>query len=359
MSKAQNAIQEIGRQVKPTKYELIDTQKQLNELLKIYTTQHPKIIELQEKLRAQKAEITKASEPKKIFHEIKKNDERKLEFPEIPKIKFPQEIQIFLFFGLLLFLSYHIFKFFRKLDFSFTKKAPIIKRKEHVLKYIKLPVIAEISIAEIGSNNLSRIYKAKSNGFSDKVFTNKFEDFLYEISLTGANRHPITAFTSIGTGNGKAAISASVALYLSAHKYTLFVDADMQKSTLHNAFNFYRKPGFSDILLNEKDLKQSVYELIENAFYFLPAGEKTPDNRMLKEYAKMQKLNNILSQKFDHLIYNFPEIDSFENANGTLDFADNIILVVKHGTKVDDLLNAINNMGYSARSKVKIIFIKK
>lgn len=164
-------------------------------------------------------------------------------------------------------------------------------------------------------------------------------------------------FTSSGIGEGKTLTSLNFALAAAnSGIYTLYVEADMRRPTVHKVFGVSRLPGFSnyllkqvrigdvirgvsDLLLGELSIDRIVHaQGIEN-FRFIPAGLIPPNPVHLFTQEYVPGLMNELNTEFELIVYDSPPV---------LLFADALLL----SSNVDGVI-LIYNVGKMARSALK------
>lgn len=114
----------------------------------------------------------------------------------------------------------------------------------------------------------------------------------------------VVMVTSAGSGEGKTALAANLAMSLArAGRRTLLLDCDLRSPAAHQLFEQPLQPGFSEVMLHEVDLPDAVRALPSDAnLFLLPAG--LWDRDVVQELAKtgVTSIFEKLRDQFDFVV---------------------------------------------------------
>jgi len=140
-------------------------------------------------------------------------------------------------------------------------------------------------------------------------------------------------------------LPANLAVALSQMgKRVLLVDTDLRKSTLHRVFHRDRSPGLVTVLV-EKEwqtvLETAIRETETTGLYLLAAGERPPNPNEMLASEKMGQLIDLLSKRFDFILFDTPPLLQISDAVVLSQRLDGVVLVVRGGkTSKDSLKDA-------------------
>lgn len=129
-------------------------------------------------------------------------------------------------------------------------------------------------------------------------------DAIRTLLLRDANRDGtrVIMVTSAVEGEAKTTLSSHLATSLArAGRKTVLIDCDLRRPTLQDTFDVPLQPGFSEALLGQADVRQSVIET-EGGLHVLPAGQW--DREVLRILAKdgAQPLFDRLKGDFEFVV---------------------------------------------------------
>lgn len=182
-----------------------------------------------------------------------------------------------------------------------------IKFKENLEEEIKLPIIGKIGIDKTegkkGSNNTELIVSK----YPKSVVSEGIKSLRTNLQFSSVDKKFKTILvTSSIPGEGKSFISANLAIaFAQTGKNVLLVDCDMRKGRQHKIFNVSNARGFSNLLID--DLKNTYTSYIKGTevknLYLLTSGTVPPNPSELLNSDKNKELVNLLSNKFDIVIF--------------------------------------------------------
>jgi len=156
----------------------------------------------------------------------------------------------------------------------------------------------------------------------------------------------LIAFSSPLPEDGKSTCAANLAVALSQMgKKVLLVDADLRKSALYRVFHLDRSPGLSQVLAEndwQTTLGKAIRRTETQGLYLLPSGERPPNPNEMLASEKMGQLIDLLSKRFDYLLFDTPPLLQISDAVVLSQRLDGLVLVVRSGkTSKESLKDAV------------------
>ena len=133
---------------------------------------------------------------------------------------------------------------------------------------------------------------------------------------------------------GKSTCSANLAcsLALRAQQRTLLLEGDIRRPSLSPMFGLAPRPGLSEWLREERELKDSIYFLEGPGLWFMPAGSCTSNPLELLQSAKLSQLMDQLSELFGWVVVDSPPVLPLADTSVWTRLCDGILLVTRQGT---------------------------
>ena len=136
------------------------------------------------------------------------------------------------------------------------------------------------------------------------------------------------------TGEGKSLTSVNLAYTASQlGKRVLLVDCDMRRPTLAEKLPIQKTPGLSDFLSGQiqadKLLQRCGMKEDENAFHAISAGSTPPNPMELLSSRRMEKMLEILRQRYDYIILDLPPVGEVGDALAVAKMTDGMLIVVR------------------------------
>lgn len=200
-----------------------------------------------------------------------------------------------------------------------------------------------------------------TNGFDYKQIDSFRERML--TSLNHEKRPLIFACTSLGHGEGKSIVAASLAKSFSRlHSKVLLLEIDPW-CDLPNRFvpssQRNNMPGISDYILNQCELENTIYSPMEESFSVIPRGNKVDaPYEMLNSPRLLDAVMDNLSQ-FSVIVIDAPTISQFPEINRFLLNHGVLIVSVSHQSKWKSI-KKINEFikRFSLKNKIGMILTR-
>jgi len=161
---------------------------------------------------------------------------------------------------------------------------------------------------------------------------------------------PIIGVTSSAQEEGKSTTAINLAYALAADKKrVLLIDGDMRLPSVAKKMNIIGTYGLSNLLMTQdvQDLERFRSGILDD-WYVIPAGSLPPNPSELLGSSKMQKLLDLLSEKFDYIILDLPPINAVSDAVAVSRLITGMILVIRQNyTNRKDLENCVRQLTFS------------
>lgn len=149
--------------------------------------------------------------------------------------------------------------------------------------------------------------------------------------------------TSSIAGEGKSFISSNLAVAFAQNgKKVLLIDCDLRRGRLHRIFNLENDKGLSNLLISDIQANFSGYlqkTRIKNLF-LLSSGSVPPNPSELLDSKKNETLIELLSNKFDYIIFDGTPVGGLTDSVIMAKYVDKVAIVCAvNFTKVEQLVN--------------------
>lgn len=137
-------------------------------------------------------------------------------------------------------------------------------------------------------------------------------------------------FTSAGPSEGKSttvvALGTTMAL---AGNRTVMVDTDLRRPRLHKTFGVSGEEGLTSVLLETCELETAIKSTEVRGLDILPSGPLPPNPSELFHTQRFLKLVEMLSERYDRVLFDSPPINAVTDATILSKIVDGTILVIK------------------------------
>ncbi len=143
----------------------------------------------------------------------------------------------------------------------------------------------------------------------------------------------IIGVTSAMRGEGKSTTSVNLSYTLAeAGKKVLLIDGDLRLPSVAKKMEIAATPGLSNLLIDLDLEKISMYKSNQlDNWYIMPSGDIPPNPSELLGSARMRKLVNALTERFDYIVIDLPPVNIVSDAMAISGLIDGILLVVREG----------------------------
>ena len=142
----------------------------------------------------------------------------------------------------------------------------------------------------------------------------------------------VVALTSALASEGKTVTAVNLALTAARanpEKRILLIDADLRRSRVAECLGIRLKPGLSDLVAGECELREAVHRLNGTRLAVLAAGSDTQDATYLLASGSMRQLIKNFRESFDEIYIDLPPTLPFADAPIIGVQADGVLLVIR------------------------------
>ena len=224
-------------------------------------------------------------------------------------------------------------------------------RREFELK-INLPVLTiipvigeEDKVPERAENKDKMDKKLITSDYAPNIAGESFRLLRTKIMMDSKNQHKSLIIASINAGEGKSLVSSNLAITIAQQKLpTVLIDCDLRRGVVHHSFACDKKPGLSDILSGNTEIKvENISDKIQKThipnLFIIPSGTQIPNPSELLGSERMEALIGILQNEFKIVLFDTPPVEYIPDALILNNFVHKILMVVRFGKTDMNLLN--------------------
>lgn len=139
--------------------------------------------------------------------------------------------------------------------------------------------------------------------------------------------------TSCIQGEGKTTTAFNLAVSMTKIGYKiLLVDADLRKSAIANHFGSAHTPGLSNLISEQVNFENAIYNTNVEGLSFMPSGDKPPNPVELINTTNFDDFILKAEDRFNMVIFDTPPLASVIDSAILASKTDGILLVIKPGS---------------------------
>ena len=155
-----------------------------------------------------------------------------------------------------------------------------------------------------------------------------------QFSFADENTSRVIGLSSALSGEGKSLTAVNLAYTLAQlNKRVIILDCDMRRPTLADKTGLNKKPGLSEYLTGQHELKDVIQHYGKDndavAFHVISAGENPPNPVEMLSSLRMERLLNSLREVYDYIVLDLPPVTEVTDAMAIAPRADGMLLVVR------------------------------
>jgi tyrosine-protein kinase Etk/Wzc len=141
-------------------------------------------------------------------------------------------------------------------------------------------------------------------------------------------------------GIGKSFLSSNYAAVSAIEgNRVILIDADMRKGHIHNVMGTRKKPGLSECISGDIELKDVIHQIKDN-LSFISCGEYPPNPAELLASARFRELLEIMKPDYDLIIIDTPPILAVTDASVIAQFGGQLFMLIRYGAHPMSEINA-------------------
>lgn len=175
-------------------------------------------------------------------------------------------------------------------------------------------------------------------------------------SLPGSEAKCI-AVTSANRSEGKSYNSINLAIsFAQIGKKVVVIDCDMRLPTVASKLGVRAKPGLSDFLIGEAEMKEILQHTTEG-IDIIPAGSIPKDPTGLLESEELEELLDALRQHYDYIMVDLPPVNTVTDAAILSRCIDGFLLVVRHdNTEHKDIAEMLRQLRFAGAKVLGFVY---
>ncbi|MFC1549264.1 GumC family protein [Nitrospirota bacterium] len=214
-----------------------------------------------------------------------------------------------------------------------------LKSPDEIEEKFDIPVIGMVSLLK-QKGALEEGKRIETIVMDDprSTLSESFKALRTAIMLSSAESPPKSLLiTSMGPMEGKTSTSINLALAVSQfHKKVLLLDCDLRKPRIHKIFGIDNSRGISTYLAGES--MDIITELTERGLSVVPSGPVPPDPSELLGSRRFDEFLSLMRERYDLIICDSPPVMSVSDALVLGSKLDGTIIVARAGMTTHDML---------------------
>jgi capsular exopolysaccharide synthesis family protein len=204
-----------------------------------------------------------------------------------------------------------------------------IKSPEDVETRLGVPVLGVVPLLETKEENIEEIILKEPQS----VYSESYKTIRTAVLLSSATKPPRNILlTSMGPDEGKTVTSVNLAITIARSGYSvLLVDSDLRKPRIHTIFRLNNLSGLSTYLAGATSDIETVFKRPLSNLSVIPSGPVPPNPSELLGSGKMLELVELLSEKFDVVIWDSAPLMTVTDSLILSKIFDGVIIVIKAG----------------------------
>jgi capsular exopolysaccharide synthesis family protein len=157
-------------------------------------------------------------------------------------------------------------------------------------------------------------------------------------------------------GKGLTALNLAIALGQMDQK-VLLVDCDMRRPKLARLLNLNAPVGLSNLLVDLSMLEVAIVNSTEHGIDLLLAGDIPPNPAELLSSTRMQRLLELMRERYDYVLLDLPPVDLVVDAVALSSKCDGVLFVVRTDqTERGAVIHGIDQLRYAGANILGFVF---
>ena len=245
-----------------------------------------------------------------------------IETPNLPDGPFtPKPYKNFTVSLLLTLFGFYGLIFYKEMNSS------IIKSPE-ALDHLNIPqigVLPKVDNIKKGYHILQNFLEDSESNFSEAIRSSR------AIIESKFDKNKSYLVTSINPSEGKTSYAFNLALSLEKNHKVLFVEADIRRPSVLNSFYKFDKEilGLGEIISSDTELKDAIFTVPGTKLEIITSGAKRFDMSDIVNKEQIKKFFDILKMEYDYLIVDSPPVQPVSDTLILIQASDYNLFVIR------------------------------
>lgn len=167
--------------------------------------------------------------------------------------------------------------------------------------------------------------------------------------------------TSPSEGEGKSTAIVNLAICMAQRgDRVLIIDANFRNSSIHKIFNVQISPGLSNVLGQQLEIREAIYNTEVEGLDILPSGLRFHNSTELLGSQFMNTIMEFASANYDMILLDCPPVLGVSDTNALVDKCDGVILLLNSGkTQQNQAIEAKRALLFAKANILGVILNKK
>lgn len=167
--------------------------------------------------------------------------------------------------------------------------------------------------------------------------------------------------TSPSEGEGKSTTTVNLAVCMAQRgDRVLIIDAHFRNPIINKIFNVQTSPGLSNVLGQQLDVREAVYNTEVEGLDILPSGQRFYNSTELLDSQLMVDIMAFATEHYDMVLLDCPAVLGVSDTNALVNKCDGVLLIIKSGKTQQELaLEAKRALQFAKANILGVILNKK
>lgn len=168
----------------------------------------------------------------------------------------------------------------------------------------------------------------------------------------------VVMVTSALQGEGKSLTALNLAIALGqTDEKVLLIDCDLRRPRMSRLMNLNAPAGLSNLLMDFGLLDVAVINSEEHGIDLILAGDIPPNPAELLSSGRMQKLLDLMREKYDYVILDSPPVDLVVDAVALSSLCDGVLFVVRaNQSERGAVIHGMDQLEYAGANVIGFVF---
>ncbi|MBD2872051.1 CpsD/CapB family tyrosine-protein kinase [Paenibacillus arenilitoris] len=177
-------------------------------------------------------------------------------------------------------------------------------------------------------------------------------------SKSKAIRSLLVTSPSEGEGKSTAAVNLAVCMAQRGDR-VLVIDANFRNPMLHQIFGVQTSPGLSNVLGQQLEIREAIYNTEVEGLDILPSGQRFFNTTELLDSERMADVMDYASSHYDRVVLDCPPVLGTADTNALAGKCDGVILLLKSGKTQEGLAKEAKRSLLFAKANILGVILNK